>query len=157
MARHSSTAKPKLLCVDDDPAIRDLYKLLLSGYGYDVVLAADGRQALNLFHAKQIDAVVCDYEMPGMSGGELAASIKRRSRRIPVILVSGCQSVIDSIPHMVDAAFPKGTPVAELVNRIRVLPASRRSVSQGFSRFIPLGSVLASVALGAFLIPKLWK
>jgi DNA-binding response OmpR family regulator len=107
--------------VDDDPAIRDLYKVLLSGYGYDVVLAADGRQALNLFHPKQIDAVVCDYEMPGMSGGELAASIKRRSRRIPVILVSGCQSVIDSIPYMVDAAFPKGTPVAELVNRIRVL------------------------------------
>jgi len=39
MARHSSTAKPKLLCVDDDPAIHDLYKVLLSGYGYDVVLA----------------------------------------------------------------------------------------------------------------------
>ncbi|PYX60396.1 MAG: hypothetical protein DMG73_06560 [Acidobacteria bacterium] len=73
---------------------------------------------MNLFHPKQIDAVVCDYEMPGMSGGELAASIKRRSRKIPVILVSGCQSVIDTIPHMVDAAFPKGTPVAELVNRI---------------------------------------
>ncbi len=124
MPRHSSNGKPKLLCVDDDPAIRDLYKLLFSGYGYDVVVAADGRQALNLFHPEKIDAVVSDYEMPGMSGEELAASIKRRSRKIPVILVSG---------------------------------ASRKSVSRGFSRFMPLGSVLASVALGAFLIPKLWK
>jgi DNA-binding response OmpR family regulator len=157
MARHSSNGKPKLLCVDDDPAIRDLYKLLFSGYGYDVVVAADGRQALNLFHPQKIDAVVSDYEMPGMSGGELAASIKRRSCRIPVILVSGCQSVVDTIPRMVDAAFPKGAPVAELVDRIKVLLASQKSVSQGLSRFIPLGSVLASVALGAFLIPKLWK
>ena len=46
-------AKPaKVLCVDDDPAIRDLYKRFLAHYGYEVVLAEDGRQALSLFHTK---------------------------------------------------------------------------------------------------------
>ena len=149
-------AKPaKLLCVDDDPAIRDLYKRFLAHYGYEVVLAEDGRQALSLFHTKKIDAVVSDYEMPGMTGEELAGNIKRRSPKVPVILVSGCYSVVKEAPRSVDAALSKGTPIKALVDRIRFLLAAREP--SAFSRFVPLGSVLASVVLAAFLLPKLWS
>ena len=147
-------AKPaKVLCVDDDPAIRDLYKRFLAHYGYEVVLAEDGRQALSLFHTKKIDAVVPDYEMPGMTGEELASNIKRRSPKVPVILVSGCYSVVKEAPRSVDAALSKGAPIKELVDRIRLLLAAREP--SAFSRFVPLGSVLASLVLAAFLLPKL--
>ncbi len=119
-------AKPaKVLCVDDDPAIRDLYKRFLAHHGY------------------------------GMTGEELAGNIKRRSPKVPVILVSGCYSVVKEAPGSVDAALSKGAPIKELVDRIRLLLAAREP--SAFSRFVPLGSVLASLVLAAFLLPKLWS
>ena len=77
--RPSPMNRPTLLCVDDDPGIRQLYEAMLGTYGYEVLVAEGGHQALNLFRskAKEIDAVISDYEMPGMNGAQLAAELKR--------------------------------------------------------------------------------
>ena len=70
--------RPTLLCVDDDPGIRELYETMLGTYGYEVLVAEGGLQALNLFRSKkkEIDAVISDYEMPGMNGAQLAAKAR---------------------------------------------------------------------------------
>jgi DNA-binding NtrC family response regulator len=80
-----------LLCVDDDLGILEFYETMLGSNGYHVLLAQDGRQALAVFEekVKEIDAVISDYEMPGMNGIELAAELKRHNSSLPVIMISG--------------------------------------------------------------------
>src|SRR6266496_1782019 len=87
-----------LLCVDDDLGILEFYETMLGSNGYHVLLAQDGRQALAVFQekVKEIDAVISDYEMPGMNGIELAAELKRYNSSLPVIMISGCLPFLET-------------------------------------------------------------
>jgi DNA-binding NtrC family response regulator len=153
--------RPLLLCVDDDPGMREFYERLFGRYGYGVIVASGGRQALELLHsgAVDIDAVISDYEMPGMNGAELAAELKRCKPTLPVIMVTGRQAVPGEAPHFVDAALAKGTPVDEILDQVEILLASqRRHRASKMSRYVPgLGRGLASVAMAVFLISKVWR
>jgi CheY-like chemotaxis protein len=152
-------ARRKVLCVDDDSSIRSLYRTLLSGSGYEVMVAENGEHALNLLQVYQVDAVILDYEMPGMNGGEVAAEIKHRTPTIPILMVSGCPSVVDDAPRFVDAALAKGAPAEKLLRKLETLiePAG---VNLGApipaARFAPLGSALATVALTVLLLQRMW-
>ena len=153
--------RPTLLCVDDDAAVRNLYRILLDTYGYEVLLAEDGAHALEVFNLHPVDAVVLDYEMPGMKGSEVAAELKRLSPDIPIIMVSGCPSVVEEAPRFVDAAIPKGSPVVRLLDKLELVVDNAKvkimTPTVSVSRFLPLGSALATVALGAYLLPRIWK
>ena len=139
--RPSPMNRPTLLCVDDDPGIRQLYEAMLGTYGYEVLVAEGGHQALNLFRSKasEIDAVISDYEMPGMNGAQLAAELKRYDPEIPVIVISGFLPILEQTPYFVDATVPKGAPVEKIVDHIEALLEARRAgqVSAGLSRNMP--------------------
>jgi CheY-like chemotaxis protein len=126
-----------------------------------VIPAEDGRQALKTLHSlsNQLDAVISDYDMPGMTGPELAAHIKLLWPDLPVIIVSGSQPVLEEAPHFVDAAMAKGAPIQEILRRVGVLVAGREEQETNLpaARFIPLGSALATVAVGAVILDKLWR
>lgn len=153
------TMQPRLLCVDDDSAFRHFYKNLLSSYGYDVTVAANAKQALKAFLNGKIDAVLTDLEMPEMTGTELAARLKKLRPELPVLLVSGSAQAQTAQPSSVDATFSKGAPSSKLVDQIELLLARRngRKVRLSPRRFAPLGSVLASIALVAYAIPRILK
>jgi CheY-like chemotaxis protein len=91
-------------------------------------LAEGGYEALNLFRSrkKEIDAVISDYEMPGMNGAQLAAELKRYDPEIPVIVISGSLPVLEEAPYFVDAAVPKGASVEKIVDHIEALLEARR-------------------------------
>src|SRR5439155_19916919 len=76
--------------LDDELGILEFYETMLGSNGYHVLLAQDSRQALAVFQekVKEIDAVISDYEMPGMNGIELAAELKRYNSSLPVIMIS---------------------------------------------------------------------
>src|SRR5947207_11704774 len=120
-----------LLCVDDDLGILEFYETMLGSNGYHVLLAQDGRQALAVFQekVKEIDAVISDYEMPGMNGIELAAELKRYNSSLPVIMISGCLPLLDNIRHNVDILLSKGAPVEEILARIEFLLCLKREAS----------------------------
>lgn len=151
--------RPRLLCVDDDAGTRQFYERLLGSYGFEVVVAGNAPQGLKVFHsdAGEIDAVIADYDMPGMNGAELAAELKRRNPGLPVIMVSGCQAVLEEAPHFVDASMPKGAPIDTIVEQVELLLTGQRHPAVPLSRYLPLGSALAGVAAAGFLIPKIWK
>jgi len=127
--------------MDDDPGIRQLYEAMLGTYGYEVLVAEGGHQALNLFRSKasEIDAVISDYEMPGMNGAQLAAELKRYDPEIPVIVISGSLPILEQTPYFVDAAVPKGASVEKIVDHIEALLEARRAgqVSAGLSGKMP--------------------
>ena len=148
----------RLLCVDDDRDFRQFYKNLLGSCGFEVTVAASGRQALKVFLSRHIDAVVTDLEMPGMTGIELASRLKKLRPELPVLLVSGSKSLKESAKD-VDAALAKGTPMPKLLDEIEELlkKAQSRPIRLNPRRFAPLGSVLASIAVAAYALPKIIK
>lgn len=148
--------RPKLLCVDDDPHMRGLYAKVLGSHGYDVLTAGGASQALQVFHSKDthIDAVISDYEIAGMSGAELAAELKHAKPELPVIMVSGCQPVVEEAQHFVDAAVLKGTSFQTILDHVDHLLASHGMSRHGTRRpsMVPL---LAGLALFALLMQKI--
>ena len=80
-----------VLVVDDEPVVRLVAARLLERRGYGVVQAADALQALQQLEdaASPIDLVLTDVRMPYVSGVELAAMIRERWPRVPVLFMSG--------------------------------------------------------------------
>lgn len=147
----------RLLCVDDDSAFRQFYTNLLGSYGYDVTVAANGRQALKVLLSHKVDAVLTDMEMPEMTGVELAVRLKKMRPELPVLLVSGSKA--QASMSAIDASVPKGTSCGKLVDQIETVMGKYRKQKVTLSprRFVPLGSVLASIALVVYAAPRLWR
>src|SRR5215469_9931901 len=74
---HEFEAGPTVLIVDDDEAVRSSLEMLLEAYGYQVMLARDGRQGLSAFRANSPDVVLMDLMMPIQDGLETIALIRR--------------------------------------------------------------------------------
>lgn len=80
-----------VLLVDDDENVRRTTRLLLEGFGFDVMLARDGSEAIEVFRSRcrEIGAVVLDLTMPKMDGFEVLTHLRRAEPRVPVVLTSG--------------------------------------------------------------------
>jgi DNA-binding response OmpR family regulator len=113
-----------VMCVDDDAGIRELYGALLGQNGYEFIAA----RKLHVFetNGNEIDAVILDYEMPGMNGLELATSLKHRHPTLPVIMVSGSHPDLEQMAPFVDTAMGKGVPLQHILDRLQVLLAPSR-------------------------------
>ena len=77
-----------ILVVDDEPLVRQSVQLLLEDDGYIVDGAESGAEALALFEPGKFDMVFTDYCMPEMKGDKLAAAIKKRSPKQPVVMIT---------------------------------------------------------------------
>ena len=71
-----ASADNTVLCIDDEPQGLVVRKAILRNKGYEVLTATSGPEGLKLFEANPIDAVVLDYSMPGMNGGQVAAELE---------------------------------------------------------------------------------
>ena len=85
----------KILVVDDDENIRKTLSLLLSEQ-YRVVQAKDGEEVMSRYARGAVDLVIADYRLPGMTGVELIAAMRRQGYRGEAILISGHPDVIDA-------------------------------------------------------------
>lgn len=88
-------ASQRVLVVDDSPVITEMMYELLSSAGLQVEIATNGRQALERVEADPPDLVVSDVEMPLMDGFELLSEIRRRSERLPVVMLTTRGSIED--------------------------------------------------------------
>jgi CheY-like chemotaxis protein len=82
-----------ILCVDDEETPRILRKLILQKQGYQVITAASGVEALEILSGANVNLVLSDLMMPGMSGTELTKSVKSMRPTMPVILISGVNEI----------------------------------------------------------------
>ena len=118
-----------VLCIDDDGTGLSLRKMMLEGEGYHVVTANNGEEGLAVLDAQRIDAVILDYRMPEMNGGEVARRIRDRWPNIPVLMLSGYpDDVPEEAIHLVDAFVTKGDAPERL---LQVLSANLQGRALG--------------------------
>lgn len=85
-----------ILVVDDEPLVRQTVQMLLEDDGYVVDEAESGPQALAMFEPGKFDMIFTDYFMPDMKGDQLAAAIKKRSPKQPVVMITAFPEKLQS-------------------------------------------------------------
>ncbi len=123
-------AKPRILCVDDEPAILKTFEILLAPNGYEVIEAQNGQEALEKLKEDRIDLVLMDVKMPKLNGLEACRRIKEdeKTRSIPVILITGMAAKGDRVKGIEAGAedfLSKPFDAAEVLARVKMLLKSK--------------------------------
>ncbi len=87
----------RILVVDDEEPLRDLLRISLQKAGYKVIVARDGREALDVFAHNSVDLVLLDVMMPDMDGFEVCTELRKRSD-VPVVMLTALNRP-DDIVH----------------------------------------------------------
>ena len=112
----------KILLVEDDTNQAILYQQELEAEGYDVVVATNGREAVDIANSASPDLVVMDISMPGMDGIEAMGRILSQKNKLPVILNTAYASYKDNfLSWSADAYIIKTSDLDELKETIKKL------------------------------------
>jgi CheY-like chemotaxis protein len=112
---------PLVLCVDDEAVGLRVRKILLERAGYRVLTASDGYSGLQLFATEPIEAVVLDYSMPGMHGGEVARKMRQTKPHVPILLLSAYVGLPEDVSSLVNVYMTKGEGAPALLDKLNVL------------------------------------
>jgi len=97
--------KPKILVVDDEKVIREGCREVLTLEGFEVVVAENGEQGLEMIEKVHFDVVLLDLMMPGISGFDVLSHIKALHPDTSIIVITGYATVEHSIEAMKSGAF----------------------------------------------------
>lgn len=95
----------KILVIDDERAIRNVLKDILSNEGFQVDEAADGEEGWKKFQAANYDLVLCDIKMPKMDGLEFLQQATAAKADIPIIMISGHGTIETAVDAVKKGAF----------------------------------------------------
>ena len=110
-----------VLYVDDNPKSSRLLTSVLEQCNFRVISKNDPVEALALCRRSSFDLALLDYEMPTMTGAQLAREIKYLTPDVPVVLISGQLAIPQSELEFVDAHFGFGTVLDDLLWTMRIL------------------------------------
>lgn len=117
-----ATHQPTILVVEDTPTVSQLYKHFLRNAGYRVLLEPDGYAAQVLVQSGvEIDLVLTDYHMPGMSGAEFVEWLLDFGLQVPIVLVSGSEEDIERLANILPSVICRMKPftAAEMIDLVR--------------------------------------
>ena len=119
----------RILIVDDEEVLRDVLEAVLRREGFDTVLASSGEEALSVLDNDEIDLVVLDIMLPGISGIDTLRSIRVSNPNLPVIVITAFSSIDGAIEAMKHGAFhyiPKPFKNEEVVLTVNKALEQRR-------------------------------
>jgi signal transduction histidine kinase/ActR/RegA family two-component response regulator len=116
----------RILCIDDEPVLREMLEQVLQVNGHEVAVAADGKEGVNAFTRAQtgkhpFDVVITDLGMPVMDGLDVARQIRASSPRTPIVLLTGWGTLLSEDAAQAstfDAILSKPTRVPELLSAL---------------------------------------
>jgi len=120
----SDNSPKQILCIEDEPEMIDLIRLILGRRGFEVVGAAGGKEGLEKVRQEQPDLVLLDLMMPDMDGWEVYQQMKadEKTKDIPVIVVTAKAQSIDKVLGLhiakVDDYIAKPFSPQELLNSV---------------------------------------
>jgi response regulator RpfG family c-di-GMP phosphodiesterase len=142
------TRRPRILCVDDEPANLKLLDALLTPRGYEVIKAGNGREALEKINQDKIDLVLLDVMMPELKGFDVCQMIKEdeKFRHLPIILVTALRSSKDRIRGIeagADDFISKPFDHGEILARITMLLKVKNLNERVNSAYININSLIS--------------
>jgi two-component system response regulator MtrA len=117
----SSSARGRVLVVDDDQALSEMLGIVLRGEGFDPVFCGDGAQALTVFRTTKPDVVLLDLMLPGRDGIDVCRAIRAESG-VPIVMLTARTDTVDVVVGLESGAddyIVKPFKPKELVARIR--------------------------------------
>ena len=118
-ARRTPFKSRKLLVIDDDTKLLNSYRDLLSPYGFEVLTAPDGQEAIGLVEQNpDILLVILDIAMPRMDGREWLRWFRGRRKESPVIVITGYKLDADDVDINPSVVLEKPFHVAELLDLV---------------------------------------
>jgi two-component system response regulator RegX3 len=120
----------RILVVEDEESFSDALGFMLRKEGFTVSLAGTGPEALAVFEREQVDLILLDLMLPGMSGTDVCRTVRAKSR-VPIIMVTAKDSELDKVLGLelgADDYVTKPFSSRELVARIRAV--LRRNVDE---------------------------
>lgn len=112
-----------VMIVEDENTLREALAYLLKKEGYSITEAADGEQALNKFEKGNIDLIILDLMLPGISGSEVCKRI-RKSSNVPIIMLTAKDAEIDKVVGLeigADDYVTKPYSTSELLARMKAV------------------------------------
>ncbi len=103
--RRSTLQKNRVLVVDDEELYRHAIERILRRVGYEVLMAHDALEALQVISVQSVDLVLCDIQMPGINGLELVRQIREIEPDLPCIVMTGYNTPENSIEALQAGAF----------------------------------------------------
>lgn len=120
--------KTKVLIVEDEAKLSRFVELELKHEGYDVVIASDGRKAIEVFEEEAPDIILLDLMLPGLSGIEVCRRIRKTSA-VPIIMITAKGETMDKVMGLdsgADDYITKPFAIEEVFARIRVALKHKR-------------------------------
>jgi DNA-binding response OmpR family regulator len=111
----------KVMIVDDDPHILELYKVELLEEGYEIVTASTGKEAMEVFENENPDLVTLDILMPDIDGITLLRKMKELKPRMPIIMSTAYDYRDDFAVWASEAYLVKSSDLSEMKSMIRKL------------------------------------
>ena len=124
IVERAPSAPLHVLVVDDEPGIREVISAFLRSDGHDVTTASNGREGLREFETNPFDVVVTDRAMPEMNGDQMAGLIKQVKPDVPIVLLTGFGTLIESTgaqPPAIDVVLNKPVTLKTLLSTIDTL------------------------------------
>ena len=112
---------PKVLVVDDDPAIAEMLTIVLQGEGFDTVVVGDGIEAVAAARQHNPDLILLDVMLPGMNGVDVCRAIREDST-VPIVMLTARTDTVDVVLGLESGAddyVHKPFKPKELVARVR--------------------------------------
>lgn len=126
----------KILIIEDEQAIRNILSEPLSYSGYEVVMAADGLEGINLFNSNTVDLVLLDLMLPKIDGYTVCEMIRQKSQ-IPIIMLTALDAEDNQIKGfdlLADDYITKPFSIKLVLKRIEAL--LRRTNKETYNDFI---------------------
>ncbi|MBV8196457.1 MAG: response regulator transcription factor [Candidatus Dormibacteraeota bacterium] len=129
-----ATAEATVLVIDDDPSMRDILGVLARQHGFAINFAENGPDGLRLAEQTDIDLILLDLSLPGLTGFDVCRRLRAAGIEVPIIMVSASSDVVDVVVGLeigADDYITKPFELRELAARINAkLRRQRTSQSQ---------------------------
>ncbi len=85
----NGSLKAKILLIEDEALIRELYADALQNFGFDLIIVEDGEKGLEKWQQESFNLLITDIGLPGISGWDVIESIRKKNYQVPIIIISG--------------------------------------------------------------------
>lgn len=139
----------KILIVEDENKIARFVELELKYEGYEVEIAGDGRAGLEKALKDDIDLIILDIMLPGLSGIEVCRRVRQDGKHLPIIMLTAKDDVMDKVAGLdmgADDYMTKPFAIEELLARIRVALNRHTAPAAAKSDILKLGELILNLS-----------